>query len=454
MVSGMGREHLAPQEMLCLLEGENDLDALIDGLTHLLGCSACWKQFRRLHPEKSRSLLLQTFGREDPLPSVSPQRLRETLRDVLQDVRESHGRLEELLALPASRRPLLVRNSRRFQTVGLASHLLEEARITWTQDVWAALEWVELALLVLRHLSRIQNDPGQLNDLMARAFVYRGNCHRIAAQLSIADRDFSRARIYLEQGNQHPLSRAFVDEYEASLRRAQCRFSEGAELERRAREAYREVGDLRGEARLLILEAMNLRSAGNHTSACHKLRHVLASFQPEELGRRLLLYAKHNLATYLTELGRIDEARELLPELHRLYEAFKEPYLVVRLCWLEAKMLARLGEIDAAVEHYLEVRDHFVEQRIGYEVALVSLDLAALYLDNARTAEAKELAAELVPLFDAHETHRESSAALSLFCRAVEQERATAALAKDVAGFLKRAQSRPDVCYEPPIDIR
>lgn len=451
-MAGMGREHLTLEEMSYLLDGQNELTTLVDGLVHLLVCPRCWERFRKRYPERSRFLFLESFGTEAPPRSISPDRLRDGLQAVLRDVQESGKALKELLSHPSARRTLLVRNSTRFQTIGLAGQLLEEARLTWDEDPWQALELVELGLLVLRRIPKTHQIVGQLNDLMARAFAYRGNCHRIVSKLQVACRDFERARIYLAQGKGWPLSEALVDEYEVSLCRDHCRFEEGAKLARRARQVYQDVGDLQGEARLMILEAMNLRSAGDQASACRKLQTLLATFQPEEIGWRHVLYAKHNLATYLTELGRVDEAREMLPELYNLYRSLGERFMVIRLCWLEAMILERVGEVDAAAERYVKVRDFFAERRISYDVALVSLDLAALYLDSGRTVAAKELAASLVPLFEAHQIHREASMALALFCRAVKQEEATVALAHDVAGFLKRARGRPDLRYEPASD--
>lgn len=439
--------------MACLLEGENEIGSLIDGLVHLVDCGSCRARFRQLYPERSRALLLQSFGTEDP-PRIPTDRLREGLHEVVRDIRESGRRLTELLSHPAGRRSLLVRNSRRYQTIGIASQLLEEARVTWDEDVWSALEMTELALVVLRRLSRLRGDIAQLNDLLCRAFVFRGNCRRIVSQLRLAERDFERARIYVQQGKGYPQNFAFVDEYESSLRRAQCRFDVGGKLARRARKIYKGLGDVKGEARLIIVEAMNQRSSGDQASACRNLRYLLAAFQPHEIGWQYILMAKHNLATYLTELGRAEEAQRLLPELYRLYEVHGQRFQIVRLCWVEAMILEQAGDIDAAAERYEEVRDFFVEQGIGYDAALVCLDLSALYLTHGRHREAKELAAGLVPLLEAHEIHREASAALALFCQAVQCEKATAALAKDVAKYLQVARDRDDLRYEPPPELQ
>lgn len=449
----MGRDHLTVEEMACLLDGKNELSELVDGLVHLLECAGCWKRFRQHSPERSRALFLRSFGTENRPPKISPQRLRQRLHDVLQDIRDSSDALRELLSHPPQRQALLVRNSRRFQTRGLACLLLEEARIAWERDPWAALEMVKLALSVLRRLPRTERNAGHLNDLIAQAFAYLGNCHRIVSQLQVAARDFDRSRVYLAQGMGNSVLLAMIDEMEASLCRDHCRFEDGTRLIRRARKIYRDLGDLQGEARVVNLEAMNLRSSGDRDAACRKLRELVTVFQPEEIGWRLIMFAKHNLATYLTELDRVDEAQKILPELYRLYEVFGERFNIARLCWLEAMMLDRIQDIDGAVERYEEVREFFLEHRVSYDAALVSLDLAALYLENGRSAEAKLLAAELVPAFEAQEIHREAAAALAVFCQAVQKERATVELAKNVADFIQRVKGRPELRYQRPQDL-
>jgi hypothetical protein len=60
----------------------------------------------------------------------------------------------------------------------------------------------------------------------------------------------------------------------------------------------------------------------------------------------------------------------------------------------------------------------------------------------------KELAAGLVPIFQQQGVHTEARKALSIFCRAVEQEIATTELARQVVTFLYRAQHHPSLRFE------
>jgi len=55
----------------------------------------------------------------------------------------------------------------------------------------------------------------------------------------------------------------------------------------------------------------------------------------------------------------------------------------------------------------------------------------------------------MVAVFESLEVHREALAAVKLFCQAVEQETATAALGRQVLRFLERARHAPGLRFQP-----
>ena len=87
---------------------------------------------------------------------------------------------------------------------------------------------------------------------------------------------------------------------------------------------------------------------------------------------------------------------------------------------------------------FRQVQEAFLEKGMGYDAALVSLDLAVLYAQEGRTAEIRQLAGEVMPAFESREVHREAMAALLMFQQACEEERLTVQLARQIAAFLKR----------------
>jgi len=91
------------------------------------------------------------------------------------------------------------------------------------------------------------------------------------------------------------------------------------------------------------------------------------------------------------------------------------------------------------------VRQGFVDDSQPFGAALVSLDLAAVYLASGRTKATRRLADEMVPLFRSMQVHREALAAVLVFRQAVELEKATVGLAREVARSLRDWQDRAGV---------
>jgi hypothetical protein len=75
---------------------------------------------------------------------------------------------------------------------------------------------------------------------------------------------------------------------------------------------------------------------------------------------------------------------------------------------------------------------------MGYDAALVSLDLARLYAQEGCTEDLKRLAAEMMPVFQSRDVHREAILALLMFQRACEEERLTVDLVRQISAYLRR----------------
>ena len=61
----------------------------------------------------------------------------------------------------------------------------------------------------------------------------------------------------------------------------------------------------------------------------------------------------------------------------------------LRRRWIEGRLAAGLGRFDEAEAAFRETRQGFIERGIGYDAALASLDLAALYASRGSLAEVK-----------------------------------------------------------------
>lgn len=163
-----------------------------------------------------------------------------------------------------------------------------------------------------------------------------------------------------------------------------------------------------------------------------------------------MLAAQHNLAVDLVDVGSPHEALLLLDTLRPLYSRLGERMNLLRLRWLEGQAAQALGQRDRAEAAYVEVIAGFQAHEIPYDAAVASLELATLYAEQGRTTEIKQLALEMLPVFQALEIQRETIAALILFRQAAEAETASLALIQHIAGFLKRAQHDPTARFSPP----
>ena len=112
--------------------------------------------------------------------------------------------------------------------------------------------------------------------------------------------------------------------------------------------------------------------------------------------------ALHNLATWAADYG-TDEQLEtavgnLKPALVLLYTYKGRTFAKVKLRWLIGVIDARLGR-ERAEAVLLEVKAGLEKLELGYEVGMVQVDLALLYLAQGRYDEIKPLVEETAAIF-------------------------------------------------------
>jgi tetratricopeptide (TPR) repeat protein len=155
---------------------------------------------------------------------------------------------------------------------------------------------------------------------------------------------------------------------------------------------------------------------------------------------RLLFGARFNLAATLLDLGRTADAAALLPEVRALAGRLGHRLDLCRLRWLEAKVLAAQDRLDEAAAALGEAHQDFVDQQIAYDAAFTALDLAEIHLRRGRTAEVRELALATMEVLRAQKVPGGFLAGFQLFCRAAEQDAATAELVRRTARELEKAR--------------
>ncbi len=266
------------------------------------------------------------------------------------------------------------------------------------------------------------------------------NACRAEGDLRQADQHFVYVRhLVSHEGVTDLQVLGWIDHLEGSLRKDQRRFPQAEALLSRAAMLFRISGDGVEAARVLFTLSAVYFQQSRLNKAIEITRTALSKLSPETESR-LYLNGRHNLALYLAESGRYGEASVLVAEDEDLYRRFPEPWTQLRLSWLRGKIAAGLGDAEAAERFFVETRQGFLDQGIGYDVAMVSLDLAVLYINDGRTAEVRRIAEEMVALFEAQDVHREALAALRFFLEAVQREEVTAEFVLEIGARLETAR--------------
>jgi len=414
--------------MAKLLAGKMEYDEFLqDVLPHLLAkcetCTALVREVQRLQRE---------IGHWDELVAVH-------------ESREAPELVARLAGLPYEAQLQRAEEEESLHAWGVCDLLLKKSRAAAATDPHRAVDLATLTVRLSTHLGDAY-DPEWVLDLRARAHAHLANAHRVLGEFRSAEESFREADAFLGRSlSGNVRVEAEVLSFKASLRRAQRRFDEALELLDRVIAIYKdgdpEDRDLHLAGRTLVEKAY----AEIEKCAPEWAIPLLREAEPlldRERDPRLLLCLRHNLLDSLAKVGLFAEADTLVPEVRALCQEVGGGLDLVRLRWVEGKIDFGLGRLESAETAFREVQREFLNYRLGYDVALVSLDLALLYAQEDRTGALKRLAVELIPAFESREVHREAMAALLMFQAACEEERVTVQLARHLADFLER-ERRP-----------
>lgn len=430
--------HLDRKLLLGAYRGEIPLDFVHElGMAHLLElCPHCRQEVRAFRA--SADLERRSIH-------VFQMALKRRLAELQRQHRKAEKELHDLLALPPEERvPAIRRARRRFKGSHLVLLCLEESEKLFTKDPKMAEHLADVARAVLHHSPAVSAEMG----LLALATAYRANALRAGGDLQGAHAQFKETRAIVQHYFvRDPEMLGRIDELEGSLRKDQRFFDRAEELLSRAVTLYRMA------ARPIEIARVRL-NLGDLYYIQHRLwpaieatASALRDLDPE-LHSRLYLMARYNLTLQLAEADRTEEAAALLEGDRTRYDQFPEPWTQLRLLCVRAKIADARGDLDTAARLYAEAREGFIRQGIGYDVAIVSLELAMIYLKQGRTAEVRQLAEEMHPLFEAEGVHREATAALILFQNAAREDSATIELVREVTDYLKRARQNPALHFK------
>ena len=392
-------------------------------------------------PEQEVSLYRASKSLGDRLGAIYRERIRrENLERALDT---AAGEWARSLQVPASRRRAELRRNPEFHTWRLCLFLCAATVRLLPDRSKAALQVGRLAVVV----ARCCTEPWA-ERLVAYALAHLANAYRVPGDFREADLLFGKAnRLWSSPGaaaaDPGVLDPGRILDLKASLRKDQRRLPEALALLERALPISRVPG------RILVNRANVLSLRGSYEKAIATLHHAAELFTDIEPGDKAAIH--YNLGVNLCHLRRFDEAASFADSALKIANTSKNRIRILRCRWLRARMLDGQGDRSTAVDIYRELIEEFEESNLKYDLALVTLELAAVLLALGRTRECQLLTAGLPSYFEAKRIYPEALAALKVFHDSVRLETATEALARQVAAFLYLAQGTEGLRFLPAL---
>jgi tetratricopeptide (TPR) repeat protein len=324
--------------------------------------------------------------------------------------------------LPGERLPFVLGHEA-FHHWGFYRALLDASRWYSLRDSQEAVDIVALALAVAELL-----DPAAVGgkeaatDLRAKGWAILGNARRLASDPQGARQALNEAWRLHEQGTGDALERAQLISLDASWIRAMGEFETAESVLEEALRIYSAAGDYHMEGRTLL-------QMGNAIGYAHPLRgiaYIRRALALINTARepRLELCAQHDLAHFLNDAGRPQEALAVLDRARPLYKQFPDDWTQLRLHWLQGKIARGLGHLDEAIHTLRQVRDEFDARDLHHDLVIVSIDLAEAYVALGQHASAARLTGEVYPVMAQWGLHRPALAAWLVFQNALELRQA------------------------------
>jgi tetratricopeptide (TPR) repeat protein len=358
--------------------------------------------------------------------------------------------VQELVDLPQHERLARIRSNADLQTWEACVLLMLSSREAGFDKADLAVELASAALAVTERLGPRAYDAVWVADLRARARAQYGNALRVVGELRSASEQFQLALAELERGTGDPEVHGGVLSLLASLYIAQRRLDDAAATIKQARLALRSaragslMGEHEDEIRLALKEGIVFKEKGDLEEAARLFGDV-AGWAEREKFPRLYGIAVFNRTFALAYMGRegAEQASQHLPEVLRVYMPTASPTDRLRVLWMQGLIHHELGELGPAEASYREAYEGFLTGGQGLDAALVAMYLARLLLEHGQREDLETLSQQLLQIFAAADLKREVTAILVLLQTALQEDRLTLDLLKQLQEHLKRKIKTP-----------
>jgi hypothetical protein len=437
-------QHPTPDELSALARGALAPQRSLEVTLHLLeGCRSC------------RPVVLPAIEVAEVTPpagdydKVVERALAAALRqrDSYQGEREH---VRRLVAELAAGREAMAEVLRRESGPPLVEALLERSWALRHEDPALTAELAWSATVAAADLDLGPDGAKRAADLRFRAWAELGNALRVADDFVGAEQAFDTALGHWTAGTLDETLLARYLDLRASLYRARREFNSAQAALAVACSIYLRYGQRHLAGRAMIGHAIHTGLAGEPEAALQLISNGLFLVE-EHREPDLVIAAVHNQIHFLIDCEKYDEARKLLfLNRGRFLRATAAGHISdLKMRWLEGRIDAGRGQLARAEEVLREVRDGFEAVGLGYNAALVTLELAAVILRQGRAAAASALVLEAAEAFTALRIHREMLMAVLYLRETVLQGAAEVPLLEKVSAFLRRAEHDASASFEP-----
>jgi tetratricopeptide (TPR) repeat protein len=291
----------------------------------------------------------------------------------------------------------------------------------------------------------------RLADLKARVWAELGNALRVNEQFDKVRDALKRARLLLmEQGTGDLLIQAYIDQVEGSFWKDQRYLRDAEDLLASACRKYLRIGERHLAGRALVTRGLNRIIDGQPREAVALLRQALALLDAER-DPQLIETAQHNLLFALADAGEYREASELLLRSGLRQKFADDPLNLLRLRWVEAKILAGHGRFAEAEKALSDVRASFRVRRLELVATIAGLDLAKVLFQQGKLDPLHRLVRELRVAAEAYRLQDSVSRALATLEVMCQVQKVTLAMVEAVQRFFQRLQHNPRFTWEPEL---
>jgi hypothetical protein len=445
-------DHPDREELSALLTGDLPARRADAVILHLLQpCESCLAEAPLplrvlLGAEPARTL--PTAAEEKACEAAIHRAIHRALREEhhLREQREQADRAATVLASGGFE--AMQKLPRRMSTLAKMEALLARSWALRHDNPALMVQFATAAVWCANRLSSRSYGIKQVFDFQCRAHAELGNALRVCDQLSRAAAEFAHARTLFELGTGDRFLEVRLIELEASLAADRRQFALASNNLLKVYEFYHQQGDDHMAGRALIKRGLYTGYAGDPEEGFRLLGEGLALI--DETRDPSLVYAGvHNQFLFLIDCGRFHAASRFRVRHSRQLGDHGGRINEILFRWQEGRVDAGLGKVARAELIFREARQGLQELGRAYDAALLSLDLAGVLLGQGKAVEAQQVVQEAAKVFSALQIEREALVAVIMLRNAFEVQRATVALVKEVAAFVRRAENDPNARFEP-----